>query len=234
MSMGAAVRRRRTASVPFFYPDWLVLRELSRDVERALATHATGRLLDVGCGEKPYRTIRSAVREWVGFDDPANPIADVHGSADALPFEDGSFDTVLCTQVIEHVRTPNAVIAECARVLRPGGVLIVTAPQYWEVHEAPHDYFRFTPIGLQLLVEGCGLSVVESRRQGTGVKVAAQAINLAVQHWGERRSFGRSLLVRAVKVPYYALNNLAAMLLSVFIASDLDALNLMIVARKSM
>ena len=68
------------------------------------------------------------MREWVGFDDPANPIADVHGSADALPFEDGSFDTVLCTQVIEHVRTPNAVIAECARVLRPGGVLIVTAP----------------------------------------------------------------------------------------------------------
>jgi SAM-dependent methyltransferase len=231
MSSGAQ-RRRRTPSVPFFYPDWLVLRDLSRDVAHALATHATGRLLDVGCGEKPYRALPSAVREWVGFDDPSNRGADVHGHAEALPFSDEVFDTVLCTQVVEHVRDPKAVIAECARVLRPGGVLIVTAPQYWEVHEAPHDYFRFTPLGLQMLVEGCGLSVQESLREGTGVKVAAQAINLSVQHWGERHAFGRSLLVRAVKVPYYALNNVAAMVLSVFIASDLDALNLMLVARK--
>jgi SAM-dependent methyltransferase len=197
-----------------------------------LATHASGRLLDVGCGEKPYRSLPSAVREWVGFDDPSNPGADAHGHAEALPFGEGEFDTVLCTQVVEHVRDPKAVIAQCARVLRPGGVLIMSAPQYWEVHEAPHDYFRFTPLGLRMLVEGCGLSVLELWREGTGVKVAAQAINLSIQHWGERHAFGRSILVRAIKVPYYALNNMAAMVLSSLIASDRDALNLMIVARK--
>lgn len=225
-------RRRRTPSVPFFYPDWLVLRDLSRDIARSLQAYATGRLLDVGCGEKPYRGLASGVQEWVGFDDPSNPAADVHGHAQALTFDDSSFDTVLCTQVVEHVRDPEAVIAECARVLRPGGALIISAPQYWEVHEAPNDFFRFTPLGLQMLVEKSGLHVLESRRQGTGVKVAAQAINLCVQHWGERHAFGRTLLVRAAKVPYYALNNLAAIALSYFIASDLDALNLLIVARK--
>jgi hypothetical protein len=83
-----------------------------------------------------------------------------------------------------------------------------------------------------MLVEGCGLSVLELWREGTGVKVAAQAINLSVQHWGERHAFGRSILVRAIKVPYYALNNMAAMVLSALIVSDRDALNLMIIARK--
>jgi SAM-dependent methyltransferase len=228
----AAPRRRRTPSVPFFYPDWLVLRELSRDVARALATHARGRLLDVGCGERPYQSLPSAVDEWVGFDDTANAGADVHGNADALPFADASFDTVLCTQVIEHVREPAAVIAQCARVLRPDGRLILSAPQYWEVHEEPHDYFRFTPAGLQTLLERAGLTVLELLREGTGVKVAAQAINLAVQHWGDRTPLGRTIVVRAAKVPYYALNNLAALGLSFFIASDRDALNLLAIARK--
>jgi len=228
----AAPCRRRTPSVPFFYPDWLVLHELSRDVARALATHARGRLLDVGCGERPYQGLPSAVTQWVGFDDATNAGADVHGDADALPFADASFDTVLCTQVIEHVREPAAVIAECARVLRPQGTLILSAPQYWEVHEEPHDYFRFTPAGLRTLLERAGLNVLELIREGTGVKVAAQAINLSVQHWGERTSFGRTLAVRAVKVPYYALNNLAAVALSFFIASDRDALNLLAIARK--
>ena len=232
MSVQQTHQRRATPSVPFFFPDWLVLRDLSRDIARALRTYAAGRLLDVGCGEKPYRSLAGTVQEWVGFDDPSNSEADVHGHAEALPLDDASFDTVLCTQVVEHVREPQAVIAECARVLRPGGALIISAPQYWEVHEAPHDYFRFTPIGLRMLVEKTGMSVLESTRQGTGVKVAAQAINLAVQHWGERHAFGRSTLVRAAKVPYYALNNLAAVALSFFIASDRDALNLMIVARK--
>ncbi len=225
-------QRRTTPSVPFFFPDWLVLRDLSRDVARALSTYGRGRLLDVGCGERPYATLPSAVSEWVGFDDPSNAGADVRGRAESLPFDDGSFDTVMCTQVIEHVPEPRAVLAECARVLRPGGILIVSAPQYWEVHEAPHDYYRFTPIGLMHLIEGCRLTVLESLREGTGVAVGAQALNLAIQHWGERNAVGRSVIVRAAKVPFYALNNLGAVVAGAFIASDRDALNLMIVARK--
>ena len=137
MKAQAGARRRATPSVPFFYPDWLVLRELSRDVADALATYGRGRLLDVGCGERPYRGLPCAVTEWVGFDDPSNAGADAHGRAEAMPFADASFDTVLCTQVIEHVTEPKAVVAECARVLRPGGAVIISAPQYWEVHEAP-------------------------------------------------------------------------------------------------
>jgi SAM-dependent methyltransferase len=227
------VQRRTTPSVPFYFPDWLVLRELSRDVERALATYARGRLLDVGCGERPYAGLGAGVSEWVGFDHPSNPRADVHGAAESMPFSDAAFDTVLCTQVIEHVPEPRDVLLECARVLRPGGTLIVTAPQYWEVHEAPNDYYRFTPIGLEHLVRGCGLSVLETLREGQGVKVGAQALNLSIQHWGERNAFGKSLLVRAAKVPLYALNNLGALIASALIASDRDALNLMTIAAKN-
>ncbi|HEV2038243.1 MAG TPA: class I SAM-dependent methyltransferase [Candidatus Eremiobacteraceae bacterium] len=226
------LERRKTPSVPFYFPDWLVLRELSRDIKRALATYASGRLLDVGCGEKPYAAFGSGVSEWVGFDDPSNPVADAHGRGESMPFPDASFDTVLCTQVIEHVPEPRDVLGECSRVLRPGGTLIVTAPQYWEVHEAPHDYYRYTAIGLRYLLNRCGLAVIETSLEGTGPKVGAQALNLSIQHWGEKTLFGKSLAGRAIKVPLYVVNNIGALLLSAIIKSDRDALNLMMVGRK--
>ena len=63
-------RRRKNPLVPFFFPDWLVLRELSRDVRAALQQYGTGRILDVGCGEKPYRVFGGHFSEWVGFSMP--------------------------------------------------------------------------------------------------------------------------------------------------------------------
>lgn len=226
------LKRRKTPSVPFYFPDWLVLRELSRDIERALKRYGCGRLLDVGCGEKPYVAFCAGVSEWVGFDDPSNPAADVHGRAESMPFADASFDTVLCTQMIEHVAEPRDVLGECTRVLRPSGSLIVTAPQYWEVHEAPKDYYRYTPAGLEYLLKRCGLTVIETSRQGSGPKVAAQALNLSIQHWGDRTFLGKSVVGRAAKVPLYIANNIGGVLLSAIITSELDALNLMIIARK--
>ncbi|PWG74541.1 SAM-dependent methyltransferase, partial [Enterococcus hirae] len=68
----------------------------------------------------------------------------------------GAFDTVLCTQVLEHVRDPKKALQELPRVLRPGGVLILSAPHLSMVHDAPHDYFRYTGFGLAELLDNCG------------------------------------------------------------------------------
>lgn len=218
--------------MPLYFPDWLVLRELSRDVAAALQTYAGPELLDLGCGDKPYAGSAPHVRRWIGFDADSNASADVHGSADALPFPDASFDTVLCTQVLEHVPKPDAVLEECARVLRPGGTLIVSVPQYWELHEEPHDYYRFTPIGIARSVRAVRLEIVSQLREGQGPAVAGQALNLSIQHWAEHRWFGRSILWRAAKVPFYLAINIACMLLGLLIRSDRDALNILTVAKK--
>ncbi len=163
---GQLVRRRHAATSPL-EPDWLVQRFIVRDVRAALAG-VSGRILDVGCGGRPYESLVEPGSRYFGLD--AQPTAssrpDAWGSAARLPIAEGSVDAVLCTQVLEHVPDPEAVVREIARVLRPGGRLILTAPQTWCLHEAPHDYFRFTRYGLESICRAAGLSADVIRPQG--------------------------------------------------------------------
>ena len=124
-----------------------------------------GIVVDVGCGRKPYQPwLGTNATRWLGFDLPApwsgRPAADAFASGSALPLADGAADCVLSTQVIEHVPDPWAVLREAARILRPGGALLLTAPQAQWLHEEPHDYFRYTKYGLARLAEEAGLTPV--------------------------------------------------------------------------
>lgn len=139
---------------------------------------ADGRLLDVGCGNKPYLEIFAPrVKSYVGVDpDRRHSRPDVVARVSPLPFEAATFDTVLATQVLEHVAEPDRTLQEISRVLKPGGHLILTAPQYWRLHEVPHDYYRFTRYGLQHLVEAGGLTLVLIKEQGAAWALIGQAI----------------------------------------------------------
>jgi SAM-dependent methyltransferase len=141
-----------------------------------LAPRAEGRLLDVGCGDKPYEHLfLPYVREYLGVEHEATFAAtsasargkaDVHYDGRRLPFPDGSFDTVLSVQVLEHTPDPAALLAEMARVLRDDGLLILSAPFSFRLHEEPHDYFRFSPHGLRLLCDAAGLAIEEVEPHG--------------------------------------------------------------------
>ncbi len=78
-------------------------------------------------------------------------LPDTVGDAHDLQFGNDSFDCVLCTEVLEHLHTPQKAIDEMKRVLRPGGTLILTTRFVFPIHDAPHDYFRYTKYGLQHL-----------------------------------------------------------------------------------
>jgi SAM-dependent methyltransferase len=162
----------------------------ARLIRESLRTHSHavhGRLLDVGCGPKPYRRLLGdRTTSWVGVDQARSAsgptLADVVVDlCAALPFKEGSFDTVLCTQVLEHIPNPQHLMEEMARVLRPGGRLVLTAPQTNPVHEAPHDYFRFTSHGLRYLCEITGL--YDEKIEPLGGAIAAVAQQL-VWHMG--------------------------------------------------
>jgi len=146
-----------------YQSDYRLERQTILDAVVSFAPSAKGRLLDVGCGHKPYAPLfLPYVHEYVGLDlveSPAGNDADVIGSVSALPFDDASFDTVISTQVIEHVPEPHVMLREIARVLRPGGVVLVTAPFAWPLHEVPHDFQRFTRYGLEYLATAAGLTV---------------------------------------------------------------------------
>lgn len=102
--------------------------------------------------------------------------ADLLASAYQLPFADGRFDTVLCTDTLEHLEDPEAAIREANRVLAPGGKAIYTVPLFWHIHEAPRDFFRFTRHGLQHLFETAGLEVLEVEPLTGFTAMAAQEL----------------------------------------------------------
>jgi SAM-dependent methyltransferase len=132
----------------------------------AAERYARGRMLDVGCGSKPWaRLFAGSVDEHVGVDRiesvRGGAKVDIVASAYEVPLPDEDADTVLLSAVLEHLERPWDGLAECRRLLRPGGHLIVTAPFIFHVHEQPHDFFRFSPFGLRSLLERAGFEVVE-------------------------------------------------------------------------
>lgn len=148
------------------------VRKTLRDAIRARAKqHASGRLIDIGCGSKQYEHLLAPyVTKHVGVDQAGSPHGATHidivASAYEIPVESGSFDTALMTEVLEHLEEPQAALRECARVLRPGGVLILTAPFIWHLHEEPRDFYRYSKYGLEHLLVTAGFEIVEMTALG--------------------------------------------------------------------
>lgn len=139
-----------------------IYRKLEQMMEHVAERYVGGRLLDVGCGNKPWQALlASHVVEYVGVDLDPQSEADVVGDAQAIPLDSESFDTVLMDEVLEHLERPGDALAEAHRLLRPGGHVIIDTPFFWPIHEAPRDFYRFSPYGLRHLLETAGFSVVE-------------------------------------------------------------------------
>lgn len=140
-----------------------------------------GRLLDVGCGTKPYKNLFD-VNEYIGLEYNSSlarerGVAEYYYNGHAFPFEDESFDSILCNQVLEHVFNPDEFLSEITRVLKPSGKLLLTVPFVWDEHEQPYDYARYSTFGLKHLLERSGLSIIEHKRLGTDVSVIFQLVN---------------------------------------------------------
>jgi ubiquinone/menaquinone biosynthesis C-methylase UbiE len=135
-------------------------------LEASVKRHVRGRLIDIGCGPKPYaKLLQPYVTEHVGVDHigtlHSKAEVDLWGTAYDIPAPDASFDSALCTAVLEHLEEPEAALRECHRVLSAGGVAIYTVPFIWHLHEEPRDFYRFSKYGLRYLFEKVGFEIVE-------------------------------------------------------------------------
>jgi len=122
-------------------------------VRRAIIKYSRGRVLDVGCGNKPfYPYIKDIIDQYIGLEHKdsihAKEKAEILGTADNIPLPDDHVDTVILTQVIEHVENPAGVLKEIRRVLKNNGILIVAWPFLYPIHEEPRDFYRYTEFGL--------------------------------------------------------------------------------------
>ena len=126
----------------------------TREVIRYSSKYIKGKALDLGAGHAKYKSIISNFcDEYIALDIfPGKNIDVVHDILNT-PFEDNSFDTIICTQVLEHIKEPWLVVEEIRRLLKPNGICILTAPFLQPYHQDPEDFFRYTKQGLASLFE---------------------------------------------------------------------------------
>ena len=153
---GEARRTRRSNRLSY------IVRALPAELEQlAKDMPLSGRVLDYGCADAPYRRFFAPEAEYVTADLPGNPDALLEIQPDGtLPCADGSFDVVLSTQVLEHVRDPELYLSECFRVLRPGGRMLLSTHGMMVYHPDPVDYWRWTCAGLQRAVHDAGFEIL--------------------------------------------------------------------------
>jgi len=151
---------REHRDAPRGIPGWSIRRPLA-DWLRAEGRASTGkRVLDVGCGVKPYYPFFAGAADYIGVDVQENPSADLTGSVEALPVEDGSFDLVLCTQVLEHVDDPALAVRELHRDTAAGGRVLASTHGVMLYHPNPQDLWRWTHTGLEKLFRDNGFTDV--------------------------------------------------------------------------
>jgi len=159
-------RKRYYSRYPMRDPAYLVMRAAGREIERAGSLYLKGKLIDIGCGEKWKKDLVGRfVDEYIGLDhadtqhDKSN--IDLLGTVYKIPVDDNTFDSAICTAVLEHVEEPSDAIKECLRVLDKGGHAVYTVPLFWHLHEEPRDFFRYTKYGLEYLFEKNGFEIIE-------------------------------------------------------------------------
>lgn len=151
-----------------------VERTLIRRQLIGVAKYIRGDVLDVGGGEKTRYKNLFTFRTFACLDVYVGEGIDIVASADAIPLPDESKDSVLSTQMLEHVKYPEKCVREMYRVLKKGGYAVITAPQWNELHAEPHDYWRYTKYGFIELFERNGFAVVEYQQRGGFFSNAAQ------------------------------------------------------------
>lgn len=153
----------------------------------AIPAHAVGRLLDLGCGKVPlYGTYQPYITENICVDWEHSPHTISHVDlecdlAQRLPLNSNDFDTIILSSVLEHVPDPGHLWGEMERMLRPGGKALISVPFFYPIHEAPHDYFRFTEYALHHYANRSGFEVIEIRATGGVFEILADILSKHIE-----------------------------------------------------
>jgi len=162
-----------------------VERTLIRKQLESVARYISGDVLDVGGGEETRYKNLFSFNTFTVLDIHEGEGIDIVASADDIPLPDASKDSILSTQMLEHVKFPEKCVQEMYRVLKPSGHAVITAPQWNELHAEPIDFWRYTKYGLIELFERNGFTVVEFHQRGGFFSNAAQ---MTIRYFMDRLS----------------------------------------------
>ncbi|MEM7283506.1 MAG: methyltransferase domain-containing protein [Pseudomonadota bacterium] len=180
-----------------------------------------GQVLDIGAADRWIEKHLDASVQYIALDYPATgqnlyqAQPDLFGNASCLPFQDGSVDTVILLEVLEHLEEPRRALEEIQRVLKPGGTLLLSLPFLYPLHDAPYDFQRYTAFGLQRELEESGFIIEEldntlSSSASAGL-IAALAISGAMHKAFQKRQ--PSVILMPLLIAAIPLINLGAWVL---------------------
>lgn len=171
--------------------DLLTKKITRKNLDSFVAKYASDKLtLDLGCSGAP--NYLKYFKNRIGVDIAAGEGVDVVADAHNLPFENEKFEIILCTEVLEHLHSPQIAVSEMSRVLKKGGLLILTTRFIFPIHDAPNDYYRFTKYGLKFLFKDW--EVLELREE-TGTK---DAFAVLAQRVGFQSKLKFNFLMKAI------------------------------------
>ena len=156
---------------------WLCANIIAKQYEEKIPLYAKGLLLDLGCGFAPlFRYYEKYVSDCVCVDWEntlhKNPYLDLVCDITAdLPFDDGTFDTVILSDVLEHIPNPSHLLSEVKRIVKDGGYIFLNSPFMYWIHESPFDYHRYTKYSYELMANGLDLTIACLDEMGGGIEV---------------------------------------------------------------
>ena len=166
------------------YPGSIHIAQLQIEAyEPLIRKYITGAALDCGCGTVPYyEWYKDQIDDVTCVDweetHGANPFLDhVVDLNQPLPFPDAAFNSILLTDVFAHVAKPDLLMSEFARVLRPGGHVVITSPFFYWISEPPHEYYRYTQYALRRFCDENLLEVCELSAYGGRIDVMLDLLN---------------------------------------------------------
>ena len=157
---------------------------LKKQIEK-FASHIKGEVLDVGAGErKRYAEFFGQAKKYLTMDINPENNPDIVGRAEKIPLGDDSVDSIVCTQVLGDVFKLGRAIKEFSRVLRRNGILLLTESLAGEMHDEPHDYWRFTKFSLKKLLERNNFKIIAVDQRGGFFSTVAQIkIRYLLDRW---------------------------------------------------
>ena len=254
-----AIRQESRVSLSLFNYCFLVYYFLINEIKKN-AHYAKGTLLDVGCGSSPFKEyFINHIDKYLKHEHPL--VAKDHIKYDYLSelpqisAPDNSIDTIICFSVLEHVSEPFETIKEFGRILKDDGIFIISVPQYWHLHEEPHDYLRFTKYILKEKITKSGFEILCINELGGSFATVGQALCNAMillfdlNHVKNIFNFlsgkkaeglGKSIIYAIYKSPLIFLSiilmpiiNITFLILDKLFGSPRDTIGYFVIAKKS-
>src|SRR5260221_2973003 len=170
-----------------FHPQFIILSYTRESVNEILKYSKKKDLIDIGCGRMPYRKqLETKTRSYIGVDHPKvsqlySPETKPEILCDItkkIPVKNNIFDIAIMLEVLEYLENPKKTFSEIHRILKPGGILILTVPFLYPLHDLPYDRNRYTDIQIKSFLAGGKLKILKLKVQGNFVSFWFQSINV--------------------------------------------------------